>query len=228
MTVGASAGTGTFTNNGATINTEKTYGDFAASGAMDTAANSVDKYTYFSIGQTTTGRTITLPTPTTSPTSLFGRIIHVSNIGSTSFTISGSLIMPGYTATFVWSNTDGVATGGESWQYAGDGGGSGSYIQNQNALQQASSNFWLSGTGRADTSILTPTIDTATGVALNIGTSGSPTTTQININQSTVLASGKTILVLHRRYSYQHQCHWFTHRRHDDLRHNKQAAPNLR
>jgi hypothetical protein len=39
-------------------------------------------------------------------------------------------------------------------------------IQNQNAAQQASSNFWISGTGRADTSLLTPLVDTATEVEI--------------------------------------------------------------
>ncbi|MFZ1248988.1 MAG: NosD domain-containing protein, partial [Candidatus Saccharimonadales bacterium] len=169
LTVGASAGTGTFMNNGATINTEKTYGNFAAGGAIDTAANSVDKYTYFSVAQTTTGQTITLPTPTTNPTSVFGRIIHVSNIGSASFTIGGSLILPGYTATFVWSNTDGAAAGGETWQYAGDGGGSGSYIQNQTATTQTGG-FNINGAGTLGGLLTANAGLTVTGGAINLNT----------------------------------------------------------
>jgi parallel beta-helix repeat protein len=70
--------------------------------------------------------------------------------------------------------------------------GSNYYIQNQNASQQSVANFWISGTGRADTSILTPTLDTATATTLNIGTTNA---TSVNINQSTVLASGKTITI---------------------------------
>ena len=64
-------------------------------------------------------------------------------------------------------------------------------IQNQNASAQTA-NFWISGTGRADTSILTPTLDTATAVALNIGTTNA---TSINLNQDTVLASGQSITI---------------------------------
>lgn len=69
------------------------------------------------------------------------------------------------------------------------------YIQNQNASSQTTANFWISGTGRADSSILTPTVDTATAVALNIGASGGPTATVINLNQNTSVASGKTLTV---------------------------------
>jgi hypothetical protein len=46
----------------------------------------------------------------------------------------------------------------------------GNFVQNQNALQQATANFWISGVGRADTSLQAPAVDTATAVALNIGT----------------------------------------------------------
>ena len=68
----------------------------------------------------------------------------------------------------------------------------GNFIQNQNAAQQATSNFWISGTGRADTSILTPLVDTATAVALNIGTTNA---TQINLNENTVVANDKSIVI---------------------------------
>jgi parallel beta-helix repeat protein len=64
--------------------------------------------------------------------------------------------------------------------------GSGNYIQNTMSLQ-AASNFWISGTGRANTSILTPTLDTATATALNIGTTNA---TSINLNENTVTGSG--------------------------------------
>ncbi len=37
------------------------------------------------------------------------------------------------------------------------------FIQNQNSSQQATSNFWISGTGRADTSFSTPLLTTASG-----------------------------------------------------------------
>jgi hypothetical protein len=143
LTLGSGTGTGALINNGTTLNTEKTYTNFATGGAIDTAANSVDKYTYFSILQTTAGQTITIPTPTTNPTTVFGRIIYVSNIGTTAFTLGGTTLNPGTTATLIWSNTDGVATGGESWQFAGaDGNG----ILNQSTTDQNAS-FRISGTG---------------------------------------------------------------------------------
>jgi hypothetical protein len=59
--------------------------------------------------------------------------------------------------------------------------GSANYIQNQNAGAQATSNFWISGTGRADTAITTPRIDTATAAALTIGDTNA---TAINIGKT--------------------------------------------
>ncbi len=61
--------------------------------------------------------------------------------------------------------------------------GSASYIQNQNASVQTAANFWVSGTGRADTSILTPTIDAVGAASLNVGSTNA---TVINLGQSTV------------------------------------------
>jgi hypothetical protein len=61
--------------------------------------------------------------------------------------------------------------------------GSGNYIQNQNASQQTSSNFWISGTGRADTAFTTPRIDTATSGALGVGDANA---TSVNIGNSGV------------------------------------------
>jgi hypothetical protein len=46
--------------------------------------------------------------------------------------------------------------------------GSGNYIQNQNASAQTTANFWISGTGRTDTSMLAPAFDSASG-ALTVG-----------------------------------------------------------
>ena len=59
--------------------------------------------------------------------------------------------------------------------------GSGNYIQNQNSTDQTA-DFRISGTGRANTSILTPLLDTPTATALNIGTTNA---TAINLNQNT-------------------------------------------
>jgi len=69
--------------------------------------------------------------------------------------------------------------------------GSAFYIQNQNTLDQ-SADFRISGVGQANTSILTPLLDTATATALNIGTNNA---TGINLNQNTTLAAGKSLTV---------------------------------
>lgn len=42
-------------------------------------------------------------------------------------------------------------------------------IHNQNTAQQTASNFWISGTGRADTALQAPAVDTATAGTLTIG-----------------------------------------------------------
>lgn len=59
--------------------------------------------------------------------------------------------------------------------------GSTNYIQNQISSDQTA-DFRISGTGRANTSLLTPTLDTATGVALNIATA---TATSVTIGNAT-------------------------------------------
>ncbi len=66
------------------------------------------------------------------------------------------------------------------------------FIQNQIASQQATSDFWISGTGRADTSIQAPLFDTGSAVALAIGTTNA---TAINLNQNTTIAANKTLTV---------------------------------
>ncbi|HET9412057.1 MAG TPA: hypothetical protein VFO38_04375 [Candidatus Saccharimonadales bacterium] len=65
-----------------------------------------------------------------------------------------------------------------------------SAIQNQNAAQQTSANFWISGTGRADTALQAPLFDRATAGALAIGTTNA---TSIAMQQDTTFASGKTL-----------------------------------
>ncbi|HUC89314.1 MAG TPA: hypothetical protein VMR45_00770, partial [Patescibacteria group bacterium] len=53
-------------------------------------------------------------------------------------------------------------------------------------------NFWISGTGRTDTALQSPLIDTPTAVALALGTTNA---TAINLNQNTVIAAAKTLTV---------------------------------
>jgi hypothetical protein len=58
--------------------------------------------------------------------------------------------------------------------------GSASYIQNQSSTDQAG-DYRIAGTARANTSVLTPLLDTASATALNIG----GTATAINLNENT-------------------------------------------
>ncbi len=71
-----------------------------------------------------------------------------------------------------------------------DGKDASDFIQNQNSLQQTATNFWISGTGRADTLLQAPALDTATGVALDIGTTNA---TAINLNQHVTIAANKDL-----------------------------------
>jgi hypothetical protein len=64
------------------------------------------------------------------------------------------------------------------------------FIQNQNASQQATSNFWISGAGRADIALQAPLFDTPTAVALDVGTTNA---TQINLNKNTFIAADQDL-----------------------------------
>lgn len=66
--------------------------------------------------------------------------------------------------------------------------GSANYIQNQNSSDQTA-NFRIDGTGRAGTALQTPLLDTASAVALNIGTTNA---TAINLNKATVVTGALT------------------------------------
>jgi|GEM_PF-286374 len=60
------------------------------------------------------------------------------------------------------------------------------FIQNQNTAAQTTADFWIDGTARADTSVLTPILDTASGVALNIGTASA---TSVNIGKAATVTT---------------------------------------
>ncbi len=160
-TIGASAGSGTtFTNNGSTVASTLALTNFASGGSIGAATANVDIYTSISVAQTTAGQTLTLPNPTSN--TVYGRIVYLSNIGTASFTVLGSTLNPGATATLMWAN----ANGGAKWVFAG---ADASAIAYQNAASQTTANFWISGTGRADTALQAPIFDTATATALSIG-----------------------------------------------------------
>ncbi len=187
QTFGNAAGTGQFTNNGATLNSTLVVNDDSNGGTLGgtpsgglTAAQSVDVYTSISVNQTTAGQTITIPSPTASTT--YGRVLYLANIGTTSIIVGGIRIPQGSTATLIWSNTN----GGASWQFAGAGGAS---IENQNTADQTA-DFRINGTGRANTSFTSPLFDSISG-ALSLGTS---TATGVTIggttNTTSVLLQG--------------------------------------
>jgi len=70
-------------------------------------------------------------------------------------------------------------------------GSASSYIQNQNAGAQATADFWISGTGRADTALQAPTFDTATAATLTLGGNA----TSISVVDDVTLAAGKSLTV---------------------------------
>ncbi len=69
-------------------------------------------------------------------------------------------------------------------------GASANFIQNTTS-QQTSSNFYISGDGKASTSLQAPVVDSITG-ALGIGTNNA---TAINLNKSTTIAANMTLTV---------------------------------
>jgi predicted RNase H-like HicB family nuclease len=75
--------------------------------------------------------------------------------------------------------------------FAATTGGTG-YIQNQSAGAQSSSNFWISGTGRADTSLITPIIQGVTSLTANTAVTNSASTPSGDISILTGNANGTT------------------------------------
>jgi hypothetical protein len=128
LTLGTGAGVGSFTNNGSTVNTVLAVSNLASGGSIGSAASTVDVYTAFTINQTSSGQTITLPSPTSSAA---GRIIYISNIGTTSFTLLGTTLNTGGTAALVWN--------GSAWTFAGSASDP---ILNQSASAQTA-NFYI-------------------------------------------------------------------------------------
>ena len=96
-----------FTNAGSSVFTAISISDVSGGGNIGTAASTVDVATTFNVNQTTSGQTLTLPTPTTTTA---GRIAFVNNVGSTSFTMYGNPIASGKSASFIWNGTSWVQT----------------------------------------------------------------------------------------------------------------------
>ncbi len=112
--LGGSAGSGALINNGSTTNTVDALGNFTSSGSISaTPTTTVDIYTYISIAETSTGISLTIPSPTAS--TAYGKLLYISNIGTQPFGLLSSNLNPGSTATLVWAN----ASGGAAWTFAG-------------------------------------------------------------------------------------------------------------
>ncbi len=80
------------------------------------------------------------------------------------------------------------------------GSGSGNYIQNQSAASQTVANYWISGSGRTDTSLITPTVTSAAALSITSAANGDITvdangTGKTLLNDSVVLAATKTLTI---------------------------------
>jgi hypothetical protein len=73
--------------------------DVAGGGAIGANTATVDIYTIFKCTQTTTGQTLTLPTPSDATP---GHSVTVINEGSASFTLLGNTVIPGASVSAIW------------------------------------------------------------------------------------------------------------------------------
>lgn len=82
--------------------------DLPAGGNIGTAATTVDTKTIFNVNQVSSGQTITLPNPTNSTA---GRMVYVTNVGTTPFTIMGTQLSPNSARSAIWNGTTWVLAG---------------------------------------------------------------------------------------------------------------------
>lgn len=100
--IGTSSPVAALHNAGSTLYGTLALTNFAANGAIGTAAATVDIYTSINIQQTTVGITLTIPVPTNTTA---GRILQVSNTGTSPVTVIATLIGTSQTAEFVYNGT---------------------------------------------------------------------------------------------------------------------------
>ena len=171
VTVGNTTSRGTFTNNGATLNSSLSLGDLAA-GAIGTAATTVDVYSGVTISPTVSGRTYTIPSPTTTTA---GRTFYIANVNATnSFIVLGQTVSPNGMLTLVWGGP------GTSWTVSG-GTGANTALSNiastnlSAALNTTSGNLTLQTTTSGNV-IINPAgtveLQKATNVTGNLGVTG--------------------------------------------------------
>ncbi|HEY4160938.1 MAG TPA: hypothetical protein VGM08_02655 [Candidatus Saccharimonadales bacterium] len=120
VTIGDATAGGQLTNNGATLNKAKSLGNVTTTfiGGSNTnsvaAAASVDKYTAFTIAQSSGSVSASIPTPTNTTA---GRIIYIASLSSSTqnITVGGITLKPGNDSEFLWNgsawNATAVSTG---------------------------------------------------------------------------------------------------------------------
>src|SRR5476651_953180 len=114
-------------NNSGTIDVADTaLTNYAANASLGTAAATVNIYTTFNIPETSTGVTITLPTPTTTPAA--GNVIYVNNTSTGSFTMAGVVVGANSSQAFIYN--------GSAWEPLSEGAG-GSYVNLQTGTLSA-------------------------------------------------------------------------------------------
>jgi hypothetical protein len=93
--------------------------NFAANGAIGTAAATVDIKTTFNLNQTTANITLSIPNPTDTSE---GRIVYINNIGTVWFTMLAERVEAWQSRQAIWNGT--------AWKWIGDqAGGSQIHIQ---------------------------------------------------------------------------------------------------
>jgi parallel beta-helix repeat protein len=139
---------------------------------------------------TTTATTLSIGTSTATAISIGKAGITTTIAGNTGVTLNATT-----GTTMVCQNTTGLLSTCDATYLAPTAT---NFIQNQNSAQQATANFWISGTARADTSVTTPLLDTATAVALNIGTTNA---TAVNLNKSVTVAANQSLRLIGGNYA---------------------------
>lgn len=85
-----------------------TISNLPSGGNIGTAASTVDIYTIFNVNQTSSGQTVTLPNPTNTTA---GRMVYVTNVGTTPFTIMGTQLSINSARSAIWNGTTWVLAG---------------------------------------------------------------------------------------------------------------------
>ena len=198
VTVATTANGGGFINNGSLLNSAKAMSNYASSGNLGTAAATVDKYTTFTIPQTTSSVDITVPSPTDTTA---GRIVYISNTGSASFTLNTSAftVASGKSVELLWNGTAWTGTTGSGSGVSTVGGFSGSSQTNGALISGTTITFGPADTtnpGMVSTGTQTfgggKTFQATSATALQIQNAGGTTTLLVADTSSDRLYVGPT------------------------------------